>query len=475
MANEDGFNDLLHWDKLSEETELLSDQMATFFRSNPIAYAGHRILANFVQVTDYDGSITEQSEVPFLDRWFFPIALSGYWLFRRLLNLVGLSTTPTAFDGHILVMHSDRDDKRYTLTTVGEQLMNQGNDVLLLCSPEVESYRNKWEEKGYSTLSFIELLGGISLRGWMSAIRATIRSIRGLRMHAPDSFGISKKTMIVNMIFLEAVKSQALRQATDQPTIHTYAPMGYVLAVTDFDHVFSYQHDIMYDLETGYQEYRRGYPFFAPINYLTWGKQWHDKFRHSTPSDAQLFPTGSPWHEYLYNYEIDQMAEYDVLFLSAAGRQTTEGEEVFEEYVRQLIDVCERRDWRLGIKLHPKESGEWYADRDWSAYVLEGNPTIQDALSNTNVAITTGSSTLVEALLVGTPICKWFDQQSPLERERDLDLVFDITPETIESTLEDAIQIAPDSSDAPSVLNCDEATDRIVGIVTNSDESKYDR
>jgi hypothetical protein len=467
MADEDGIDAILDWPTLSEETELLSDGMATFLRANPVAYAGHRMLANFVQVDDY-GETTEHSEVPFLDWWFFPIALFGYWLLRRLLRLSGFSTTPSDFDGHVFVMHSTRHDKRHTLTAVGEELMHQGHDVLLLCSPEAQDYRTHWEEQGFSTTSFVESLGAIPLGAWLSVIGTTIRSVRGLRDQAPDAFGAAPKTIVFNFVFLESVKAEALVQTTNRPTIHTYAPMGYVLVATEFDRVFGYQHGIMYGQEpdTGHQEYRRGYPFFAPINYLTWGEPWHDKFRYSTPPDTQLHPTGAPWHEFLNQYDADGDAKHDVLFLSSAGRQTTEGEEAFEEFVEQLIHVCERCDWRLGIKLHPKETGDWYADRNWSEHVLDSRPEIQEALLNTKVAITTGSSSIVESILLGTPMCKWFDQQSPLEQKRDLNLAFDINPETIETTIEDAMRVAADDSDAASILNCRGATDRIVEIVT---------
>jgi len=72
--------------------------------------------------------------------------------------------------------------------------------------------------------------------------------------------------------------------------------------------------------------------------------------------------------------------------------------------------------------------------------------------------------------VLGTPICKWFDQQSPLERNRDLDLVFHITPETIEPMIESAMETTADASDATSILNCHGATGRIVEAVTETDQ-----
>lgn len=470
MADEEGIDAILDWPTLSEETELLSDEMATFLRSNPVAYAGHRIIANFVQADGRHGT-AEYNEVPFLNRWFFAIALAGYWFFRRILHLIGRSTAPSQFDGHVFVMHSTRHDKRHTLTAVSKRLVDQGHDVILVCSPEVQGYRTDWEKQGFATTSFVELLGAIPLRGWLSVIGTTIRSVRGLRDRTRHAFSAAPRTIVFNFVFLESIKAEVLVQTTDLPTIHTYAPMGYVLAATDFDRVFGYQHGIMYGQEsdTGHQEYRRGYPFFAPINYLTWGEPWHDKFRYSTPPDTQLHPTGAPWHEFLIQYDIDAEKEHDVLFLSSAGRQTAEGEEAFEAFVGRLIDVCERRGWRLGIKLHPKETGDWYAERGWSEHVIDSEPDIQDALLNTNVAITTGSSTLVEAVVLGTPICKWFDQESPLERNRELDLIFHITPKTIEPTIESAMETTADASDATSILNCHGATDRIVEAVTETD------
>lgn len=43
--------------------------MTAFLRSKPVAYAGHRIIANFAQVSDY-GETAEHDEVLFLGYWF---------------------------------------------------------------------------------------------------------------------------------------------------------------------------------------------------------------------------------------------------------------------------------------------------------------------------------------------------------------------------------------------------------------------
>jgi hypothetical protein len=246
--------------------------------------------------------------------------------------------------------------------------------------------------------------------------------------------------------------------------------MGYVMAATEFDRVFGYQHGLLhgYESESDYQEYKRGYPFFAPISYFTWGEQWHDKLRYSTPSDANLHPTGSPWHEFLGKYDTDTDKKYDVLFLSSTGRQTTEGEEAFEEFVDRLISVCEQHGWELHIKLHPKETGDWYAERDWSEYVIDSDVGIKEALLASKVAITTGSSTLIESMLLGTPICVWFGSKSALEENQDIDLINHVTLDTIGSKIEPAMEIKPEDYDTSSILGCDEATDRIVEIVTDS-------
>lgn len=468
MGSQDGIDSILDWPTLSEETELLSEEMASYLRSNPVAYAGHRILANFAQADGRHGT-KEYNEVPFLGRSVFPLAIMGYWLYRRARHLGRLDTAPQRFDGHLFVMHSTRHDKRRTLASVAKRLVVQGHEVLLLCSPEAENYRAGWEADGLLTTTFSEIVGTISTRRWLACFRTARRLLAGLRRRARESFAAAPTAIVFNFLFLEAIKTEALAQISDRPTIHTYAPMGYVMEATDFDRVFGYQHGIMYgqEVDTGHQEYRRGYPFFAPINYLTWGGAWHEKFRYSTHPDTKLHPTGSPWHEYLNDYAADIDTEYDVLFLSSAGRQTSEGEAAFEEFVRRLIETCERREWHLGIKLHPKETGDWYAERGWSSYVIEPQPEIQESLAMARVAITTGSSTLAEAMVVGTPICKWFDQLSPLERKSDVDLVFDITPETIEDVLESAMEAGNQSGNVPSVLNCHGAVERIVAVATD--------
>jgi hypothetical protein len=252
--------------------------------------------------------------------------------------------------------------------------------------------------------------------------------------------------------------------------------MGYVMAATEFDRVFGYQHGLLHggyesESECDYQEYKRGYPFFAPINYLTWGAQWHDKLQYSVPSDAKLFATGSPWHEFLAQYEIETEIDekYDVLFLSSTGRQTTEGEQAFEEFLDRLISVCEQHGWELNIKLHPKETGDWYAERDWSEYVIDSNVGIKKALLVSKVAITTGSSTLIESILLDTPICVWFGSKSALEENQDMDLINHINLETIGSTIESAMGMNSEDYNTSSILSCDEATDRIVKTVTDSE------
>lgn len=470
MGSQDGIDSILDWPTLSEETELLSEEMSSYLRSNPVAYAGHRILANFVQADGRHGT-KEYNEVPFLGRSVFPLAITGYWLYRRARHLGRLDTSPQRFDGHLFVMHSTRHDKRLTLASVAKRLVDQEHEVLLLCSPETEDYRAGWESDGLRTTTFSEIVGMISTRRWLACFRTARRLLTGLRTRAPESFAAAPTAIVFNFLFLEAIKAEALSLISARPTIHTYAPMGYVLEATDFDRVFGYQHGIMYgqEADTGHQEYRRGYPFFAPINYLTWGEAWHEKFRYSTHPDTELHPTGSPWHEFLTHYTADIDTEYDVLFLSSAGRQTSEGEAVFEEFVQSLIETCERRGWRLGIKLHPKEAGDWYVERGWSGYVIEPQPEIQEALAMALVAITTGSSTLAESVVIGTPICKWFDQLSPLERNGDLDLVFDITPDTIDGTLDAAMGAGDHSGEATELLNSNGAIDRIVATVTDEE------
>lgn len=144
MGSQDGIDSILDWPMLSEETALLSDEMGTFLRSNPIAYAGHRILANFVQADGRHGT-KEYNEVPFLGRAIFSLAITGYWLYRRARHLGRLDESLDNFGGHLFIMHSTRHDKRHTLASVATKLADQDHDVLLLCSPEAEAYRAGWE------------------------------------------------------------------------------------------------------------------------------------------------------------------------------------------------------------------------------------------------------------------------------------------------------------------------------------------
>jgi CDP-glycerol glycerophosphotransferase (TagB/SpsB family) len=101
--------------------------------------------------------------------------------------------------------------------------------------------------------------------------------------------------------------------------------------------------------------------------------------------------------------------------------------------------------------------------------VIDSNVGIKKALLVSKVAITTGSSTLIESILLDTPICVWFGSKSALEENQDMDLINHINLETIGSTIESAMGMNSEDYNTSSILSCDEATDRIVKTVTDSE------
>jgi hypothetical protein len=377
-------------------------ELASYLREAPIGYAPFRVM--HIYAGSGQDAMAERQEVPFFSNVFFPLLLSGYVILRRLLApILGGGSSVQSAD-QLFTMTSGSEYKTHSFLEVAERLIEEGETVVFLCSPAAEENRTEWEARGFETVTFQELLGSVPLVELARGFVQTSRVILRLRKIYPEGYEAAPLSLLFNVTFLETVKTAALNEVTDEPVVHTYAPMPYLLNSTRRDRVLTYQHGSL--LAHSKENIAEAYPFFIPLTYLVWGEQWRKKLLNRAHPDSEIIITGSPWHDQLVERDKSEGGppEWDVLFISATHGLADEAEiKTYESLVSELIEECESRGWSLAIKLHPGSTGQWYYDRDWGEYVRTFDG-ILDAVSSSRVAVTDASSAMIESALMGTPI-----------------------------------------------------------------------
>lgn len=378
-------------------------ELADLFRRHPLAYAGYRIS----HLRHHGRQISESGEIPFVTSPLFPVVIAGYLLVSRLRYLGRAALGRTAsFDvgrsGHVFSMTSTRGYRTHTFLAVADALRERGESVVLLCSPAAADERDEWAAEGYRTITHRELHGRV---GVLATFRGLVRAfvlVRSLRGTGDTEPGLRNALLYYNFVLLEFVKRESVRPLTaEDPSVHTFSPMPYLVDATEHERVFVYQHGIQPPLGDKIM----AAPFFAPLTYLLWGDPWHANFRSYVHSGADLRTVGSPWYEHLAEKRRpDRDPSYDVLFVSGSHDLTDERmERRFERLVEETVGVCEDQGLSLAVKLHPLEDRAWFDGRGYGEHVTEFDD-IDDALLDSRVAVTNASTAFVESAVLGVPV-----------------------------------------------------------------------
>lgn len=441
--------------------------LAAYLRETPIAYVAFRVMHIYSE--SGEDAMAERDEVPFLSNIFFPLFLTVYVMYRRIYRLLkiifGRENTLTNVD-HLFTMTSDHEYKTHSFLTVGERLRDEGEEVVLLCSPATADDRMDYEDQEFETTTFRELLGGVALVRMALGFVTSVRILLDLRSLQPEGFNAAPTSMVFNVTFLETIKTAGLREATDHPVVHTYAPMPYILESTFHDRVLVYQHGM---LLAHPEKIAMGYPFYVPLTYFVWGQKWIDKVGKRAHPESELLPVGNPWHDYLIKLGRRKRGnpEVNILLISNAhgGFATDARERTYELVVRELIEACELRGWSLAIKLHPGGTGEWYGERGWDSHIKEFDGIIE-ALLATRVAVTDYSSAMIESALLGTPVLVTDSVKSTdLESQLSLTNISFVDPKNLRSAIEEMLSDAGAGLDSPTPEFADgSSVDRIVDV-----------
>lgn len=444
-------------------------KLATYLRETPIAYATFRIMHSYVESNKV--TLPERDEVPFLSNLFFPLLLSGYIVFRHLsARILGWDHSIRSAD-QLFTMTSTAEYKTHSFLEVGERLREEGETVVFLCSPATEDVRSEWESQGFETVTFQELLGSVPPVELVWGFVRTFRVIAGLREIHPEGYEATPRSLLFNVTFLEMIKTAALRNGTNEPVIHTYAPMPYLLDSTRRERVLIYQHGM---LLAHPDKIGMAYPYFTPLTYFIWGEQWREKVGECVHPDSELIPTGSPYHDRLVERGRTKCStpERDVLFISATHGLTDETKnQTYESIVRELIKECKLRDWSLAIKLHPVETGEWYRDRDWGEYIQPFDGIIEPLLDS-QVAVTDASSAMIESALLGTPVVVTNSVIEPdIEAQLSMANVHFANPGDLGPAIESVLAETRETEQRTPSFTDGTAVDRIVEVALSRSDS----
>lgn len=381
------------------------ERVRRYLDKNPTAYAGLRALD--VSTKGREQTVAEKDEVPFIFTIVFVPLIIAYTALKRTVYLLkyGLRSNGSKSvspPDHVFVMTSTHAYRTYTFEEVGSRLLDEDEDVMFLCSPSATSRIDGWRAKGFRTESFTQLLRFVRLSELLAHVIRTVIAMYRLRYITSGEFQESSLTYAFNSTFLEYVKFSSVEPLVkDDPAVHTYSLMPYLVRATTAERLYVYQHGVQRNSE----EDEWAATTFFPATLFVWGEAWVQNFEQLVHPEMRIRVTGSPWHDHLSQSRDSNDSEWDLLFIggSQATTHSEEWERRYEELVANLVQACKNNEWSLAIKLHPVESSDWYCEHDWEKYIVEFD-SMKEALNSADIAVTHFSSAFVESIATGTPI-----------------------------------------------------------------------
>ncbi|AUV81822.1 hypothetical protein C2R22_09320 [Salinigranum rubrum] len=383
------------------------ERLSELFERDEILYVGFRIIYNANEDRPVSGA--ERDEIPFYDSRLFPVFLLSYLALRRIWYLVqsrlGSAIEPFPADSHLFTLSTDQGYRTYSFRQVGQQLREQGTDIVYLTSPSVSDVGAELSADGFRVVSHRELFGLVPLGALPRLFLRTRARMKTLETELSGSFEVSRpqSTVARNVLLTEAVKTTYLGRVADEHcTVHTYSPMPYLTNTRAEERVLVYQHGMLLPDQW---ELAWAIPFFRPLTYLVWGPAWKTSYEAYAHPEAPIEAVGSPWLDHLAERSADSAEpEYDVLLVSNARRcATPEDHDLYERFVRHVVETCEANGWSLAVKLHPDEATEWYDSRGWGSFVVPFED-ITDGILASKLTVTNGSSAFIESCALGRPV-----------------------------------------------------------------------
>jgi len=425
--------------------------------NQPLLYTAYRVMA----IRHYNGVLSESDEIPLIKTPLFPFAIICYLIVKYIWSLSSINKMKNELnsDDHLFVIGTSSKYRTHSLLSIATHLNNENKNITLLLSPESESKMKNWEKEGFKMITHRQLHKRISP---ISVLIACFQiGVAVCRFRQKISYDLSAYDMIItyNYVLTEYIKEKSLAKVMkNDPYVHTFSPMPYLVKNTSHDKVFVYQHGIQWKSGNTLMSA----PFYIPLTYFVWSPVWAESFEDAAHPDSEIIPVGSPWHDYLAQQKRNQNPTFDVLLISQSHGKY--GNEIYEQFVSEVINACEQQNLSLKIKLHPKEAVSWYTKRGWNSYI-ESFDDIDDALQQTRIAVTSSSSAFVESSVFGTPIVvadildRDLQSLAPVQN-----VLFPENIDDIPASMTDALEgTLPETT--RSVVMTDGAIDRIINHI----------
>lgn len=450
-----------------------TDKLNHFMTNNPAGYAGFRA----IKVADKGNEKTaaEVEEVPFIFSILFLLLIFAYTTWKRANYIVAsvfdtVGSRNSTNQSHIFIMTSSSKYRSYGFEQVGKQLLEQDKDVMFVCSPDATDQMAEWRAEGFRTESFNELLRFVSISTLLVHIVRSLFELYKLKAIVSEDEYSYSTTYTFNSIVLEHIKYLSMNGMTDSdPVIHSYSLMPYQVLSTVPERRYVYQHGVQ---RKGDGKVWLASRFF-PANILIWGEAWLGNFEDFLHPDSTIQIVGSPWHDYLAESRKAERdtKEWDVVLIggSQATTRSARKAEMYESLVGNLVNICETNGWKLAFKLHPVENRSWYDERGWGDHVTEFDG-INDALKNTEIAVTHFSSAFVESIMLGTPIILDEAWSEGMSKIRPISGASFIQTEELEETMNELLHsehTAEDIADETRLVDLGRSTERILEEVTS--------
>jgi hypothetical protein len=455
-----------------EPIEDVYRNLTDFLQANPLAYAGYRIL----EIKKRGSNISEAGEIPLVTTPTFPAALLGYILFVRMIHLWSRvrnedRADPLPNDGHLFSMTSRHGYRTRSFLDVAREIRTEGKTVRLLCSPAAASEQGEWEARGFQTTTHRRLHGRVSIASLAASAVMSAHLTRRLWSKRENEGSFYTLIQCYNFILLEHVKRESIRTLTENdPNIHTFSAMPYLVDSTSPDRLFAYQHG----LQMANYDRVLSLPFFTPMQLLIWGDAWRERFQKALHSESTIHVVGSPWYDYLASRQADREPRTDVLLVGGSHGLTDPAVKTeYEQLARNTVETCKRNNYSLAIKLHPLASPEWYEQRGWGEYVTSFDD-IDEALLQTRVSVTNSSTAFIESAVLSVPVLVADLFEKGLADLAPVDYIqFTEGPE-----VSNAIEMAVEgdefrSEESRPLVVVGGARDRIVDIVTQSESAQW--
>lgn len=444
--------------------DLLADDLMSM-----AAFRGYWILDH------NDGVLNEENEVPFVTRTFYPILLLGYLLLKRLEHLFKrvLGGESVRVTGHVFVVTSAATYRFRPLIRVANEFPKP---VTLLCTTPTINRLNEETDGSWNVRSHSDLHRLVPIR---KALAALVRAWQ-VNARVADRLRVANlhyRSISLNLVLTELIKAESLSRAQDGiKSFHTQSPSPYALSTIDEERFYLYQHGQGISMTGRLTAAEYG------LTYFTWGPGWAPEKYCSKKAQQviEFVPVGNPMFDEMIERREERPPnpEYDVLFISQSHVLGKWHPERYEEYVQEIINICDRNEYRLGIKLHrPQEDKTYYRKRGWEEYVVDYD--IIKALLNSRASVTDCSSGYLESVVLGSPVVL----TQFMHELQDQDLIARIPgvyqperPDMIEPAIRDATNtsITVDELNESGAFMLVGTVDRIRNHVTCEGESTMD-